>query len=150
MRLVNALPLLWCGCAVHTVGFVQVTDGTTSLLLPDGREPTLALLDEGAEPLRHLDAWLLEIDGTRRLQSIRVKEWRAIEGPHGMAAWVGHVQTLGGGKVGIHDRGSDALYVLDPASADRLRGVPGALVAAEAWVVGPQSLEVVHLAVIDP
>src|SRR5688572_10797091 len=119
MRLVNAIPPLLCGCAVHTVGFVQVTDGTTALLLPDGREPTLALLDEEAEPLRHLDAWLLEIDGTRRLGSIRVKEWRAIEGPHGMAAWVGPIQSLGGDGVGLFDRNSNALYVLDDASAER-------------------------------
>ena len=148
MGLVNALPTaLLCGCAIHTVGFVQVEDGNPALLLPDGREPALALLDREAEPVRHLDGWMVEIDGHRRLASIRVRNWRALEGPHGMAAWVGPVSLYGKG-VALLDRSSNALYLLDEKTAARLRGLPGALVAAEAWVVGPQSLEVVHYAVI--
>jgi hypothetical protein len=149
MRLVNAMPLLLCGCAVHAVGFVKVTDGTTALLLPDGREKTLALLDEESEPLHLLDGWMLELDGHQRVSSLRVRSWRAIEGPHGIAAWVGPVQTLGNG-VGILDRASNAVYRLDDASAAELKGLPGALVAAEAWVVGPQTLQVLHLTILDP
>jgi hypothetical protein len=134
---------------MHAVGYVIASDDEVELMYGDGRTTSLVLLDD-AEPISKLDGWLVEIDGQRRADGgTRVRSWQAIEGPHGVTAWVGPVQTVGSG-VGIYDRRSDALYVLDDASAVRLRGLPGALVAAEAWVVGPQALHVVELTILQP
>lgn len=145
-----AVALLACGCAVHAVGFVESSGEGVHLLYGDGRTTPLVLLDDEAEPVAKLGGWLVEIDGHRRVDGgMRVRSWRAIEGPHGVGAWVGPVQSLGSG-VGIYDRTSQALYVLDEQSAARLRGLPGALVAAEAWVVGPHALYVVHLTILQP
>src|SRR5262245_36888253 len=115
----------------------------------DGHTTPLVLLDRDAEPVDKLDGWLLEIDGKRRVDGLRVQTWRAIEGPHGVSAWVGPVQSYGS-VVGIYDRTSEVVYGLDEQSAGRLRGMPGALVAAEAWVTGTHTLYVIDLVILDP
>jgi hypothetical protein len=133
---------------VHATGFVEASEDQVRLL--GARRGTTIVLLGDAEPVRKLGGWLVEIDGQRRLDgAVRVRTWRALEGPHGVAAWVGPVQATGG-DVGIYDRASDVVYVLDEASAVKLRGLPGALVAAEAWVVGPHQLQVVELTILKP
>jgi hypothetical protein len=151
VRGVNAVPaLLLCGCALHAVGYVASSDDTIELMHGDGRTTPLVLIGEDIEPIEKLDGWLLEMEGQRRIDGgFRVRTWRAIEGPHGVAAWVGPVQSYGT-VVGIYDERSQVVYGVDEASAARLRGLPGALVAAEAWVTGTHSLYVIHLVILDP
>ncbi len=148
---VNAVPVLFvCGCALHAVGYVESSGDDVSLMHGDGRTTPLVLIGDDEEPLAKLDGWLLEIDGQRRMDGgLRVRTWRAIEGPHGVAAWVGPVQSYGS-VVGIYDETSQVVYGLDEASAVRLRGMPGALVAAEAWVTGTHTLYVIDLVILDP
>lgn len=148
---VNAVPALFvCGCALHAVGYVESSDDDVQLMHGDGRTTPLVLIGEGIEPIGKLDGWLLDLDGQRRIDgALRVRSWRAIEGPHGVSAWVGPVQSYGS-VVGIYDETSQVVYGLDEASAVRLRGMPGALVAAEAWVTGTHSLYVIHLVILEP
>jgi hypothetical protein len=151
VRGVNAVPaFLLCGCALHAVGYVASSEDAIELLHADGRTTPLVLIGEEAEPIEKLDGWLLELDGQRRIDGgLRVRSWRAIEGPHGVSAWVGPVQSYGS-VVGVYDVQSDTVYGLDEASASRLRGMPGAKVAVEAWVTGTHTLYVIHLVILDP
>ena len=148
---VNAVPALFlCGCALHAVGYIESSDDGVELLHGNGRTTPLVLVGDEAEPVAKLDGWLLDMDGQRRIDgAMRVRSWRAIEGPHGVSAWVGPVQSFGS-RVGIYDRTSQAVYTVDEESSVRLRGLPGALVAAEAWVTGPQAIYVIHLVILDP
>jgi hypothetical protein len=150
VRGVNAFPALFlCGCALHAVGYVASSGDAVELMHGDGRTTPLVLIGEGAEPVGRLDGWLLELDGQRRIDGgMRVRSWRALEGPHGVSAWVGPVQSYGS-VVGLYDERSQTLYGLDEASATRLRGMPGALVAVEAWVTGTHTLYVIHLVILD-
>jgi hypothetical protein len=137
------------GCAIHRVGTIEPEDGGIALVSLEGGHERLMLVAGGSEALRQLPHYLVEIDGRKGLGAIQVTRWRALEGPHGMAVYVGPVQRLGV-QVGIADAGSGQLLVVDEAAARELAAYLGDPVAVEAYVDGAYHLQVVGWVPLEP
>jgi hypothetical protein len=138
---------LLAACAVHRVGLVEVDDGRTRLVSVDGGHERLLLLGE-ATRLALLGEHLVEVNGVRTVGRLRVTGWRALEGPHGMPAFVGQVQVLGM-RVGVMDLGSGTLVFVDDRAAEQLRSHMGGWVAIEGYVDGPQHLQALSWRSLD-
>ncbi len=135
------LPLL-AGCAAHVRGFVVPTDSGTAITTLAGEEYTLVLSGQSA-PLAHLDGHLTQVDGQRIGRSVRVAQWRVIEGLHGLPVWVGAVQRFGA-QVGVQDLASQHVIWVDEAAARALAPHLGDVVLVEGWVDGPQRVRVAY------
>ncbi|MEQ1571514.1 MAG: hypothetical protein ABMA64_38155 [Myxococcota bacterium] len=141
------------GCSVHRVGLIAPADpeierGGVELIATDGSREPLVLVGS-ATGLRQLDQHLVELDGRKGFGKIQVTAWRALEGPHGLAVYVGPVQRLGV-QIGIADPSTGQLLVVDERAARELSPWLGDPVAVEGWIDGPLHLQVVGWVVLDP
>lgn len=141
-----SLVLWWLGCAVRRVGLVDVAPEPTLTSAEAGRE-RLVLVGDGPRRLGALEAHLVEVEARRSGRSLAVTSFRVLEGPHGLPVWFGPIQVLGL-QVAVADTGSGGTVLVDPDTADELRGLAGGWVAIEGWVEGPQLVHVVDLTLV--
>ncbi len=143
-----ALTLGWGACAFRSTGLVHPAEGGVYLENLDGQRWKLVAGDRNA-PVLFLDGHLTEVKGLRSGQSVRVSEWRVIEGRHGMSTWVGVVEGAGT-QLGLHDRNSGSFVWVDSESAQALQKWIGTTVLLEGYVEGPQRVRVMYLRVLAP
>lgn len=124
------------------MGLVRPHGEGTRLLTQEGEEYRLVLLGD-ARPIAALDGHLVEVDGSRFGRRIRVTDWSVLEGKHGLPTWVG-VLRRHGEQIGLHDRNSDAFYLVDRASEGVLAPWLGNVVLLEGYVVGAHLVRVVY------
>jgi hypothetical protein len=134
-------------CSVHRVGLVEADAGRVRLVGADGRGERLVLLGDAAV-LRGMEGHLVEVDGRKALGALQVEEFRALEGPHALPVWLGQVQRLGA-QIGIADRASGELMLVDDRAAAELAPHVGEWIAAEAYVDGFLHVVVQHWVLLD-
>jgi hypothetical protein len=145
LRVVLATALM-SGCATHVIGVVEPTDPGTMLTTSTGQHYRLALGRE-ASPMRWLDGHMAEVSGPRVGRRIQVKEWKVIEGLHGLPVWVGVLEARGV-QIGLHDRNSGAYYFVDQDAVDTLWPFLGEPVLLEGYVEGAHRVRVVYFRVL--
>lgn len=140
---------LWiaAGCAVHRVGYIDAGDGQVTVVGGTGRAEALVLLGDAAA-LKHMDGHLVDLHGRKGFGRIQVGRWRPIEGPHGMQVWVGSVQRLGV-QIGVADRETGELVLVDSRTASSLASHVGEDVAIEGYVEGYARVAVVDWTVLE-
>lgn len=134
---------------VHRVGHVLAEGDRVQIVAGNGREEPLAL-SGSAGLLGAMDGHLVDVVGRKGLGPIHVQEWRALEGPHGMQVWVGPVQRVGNQQIGIADRGSGEVVVVDRSTAIDLEQLIGHDVSVEGYVDGFSRVAVVYWRDLEP
>jgi len=139
---------VWAGCAFKSKGLVHPVDGQVYLDNLDGQRWKLKAGDENAAVM-FLDGHLTEIEGLRSGRSVRVSDWRVLEGRHGMATWVGVVEGSGT-ALGLQDRNSGSFVWVDSETAQALQKWIGTTVLLEGYVEGPHRVRALYLRVLAP
>jgi hypothetical protein len=137
-----ALILALAGCAWHGRGLVEPGASGAHLTDIHGRR-VLLVTDEASRPLQRLDGHLTEVWGRRFIGPVQVRDWRVLEGVHGLAVWVGPV-VLQGVQVGLQDHNSGSFYFVDREAARVLGARPGETVLVEGHVDGPNRVKVLY------
>jgi len=138
--------LLRSGCPTHALGIVEPANPGTTLTTSTGMRYRLALgLD--ASPMKWLDGHMAEVSGPRVGKRIRVKEWKVVEGLHGLPVWVGELEARGV-QIGLQDRNSGAYYLVDQEAANTLWPFLGEPVLLEGYVEGAHRVRVVYFRVL--
>lgn len=142
-----ALGLGGCaGLAVQGRGLVRVEGDVVTLAASSGRTRALRL-DGDEVVLRAAEGLLVEVEGTLRRGDIDVDRWTIVEGPHGLAAFVGRLRADGSGL--WLDRGAgDAALRLDDSLAPAPDAV-GRLVLVEGAVDGPYAVRALAWRVLE-
>lgn len=137
-----ALFLALQGCAWHGRGLVEPGNNGVRLTDISGRS-VLLVTDADSRPLQRLDGHLTEVWGRRLIGPVQVREWRVLEGVHGLAVWVGPV-TLQGIQVGLQDHNSGSFYFVDKEAARVLAARPDETILVEGHVDGPNRIKVLY------
>ena len=127
-------------------GFCYPDERGAMLHTMDGRMHPLAVSEEHAA-VRYLDGHTTEIEGTRILRRVHVRDWRVHDGLHGLPTWVGPLVQYGA-ELGIQDRNSDAFYYIDARAARDLAPFTGQVVLLEGWVEGARRVTVAYFRVL--
>ena len=141
------LTVLLGACAAHVRGLVEPAGAGARLTTVDGRVYKL-ILTGGAVPIRALGGHLIDVQGPRLANAIRVGTWSVGDGLHGMPTWVGKLVVMGD-RVGIQDINSGALYFVDEKAGDLLRASDDQVVLLEGYVDGPHTVKVLYYRVLD-
>jgi hypothetical protein len=134
-------------CVVHRVGHIEAADRSVQLVGGNGRAERL-VLSAAASPLAALEGHLVDLQGYKALGAIRVGQWRVVEGPNGMAVWIGRVQPSKKGVAVVDSTTGDVLAV-DPRTASQLAPLVGERVAIEGYVEGYARVAVVSWVALD-
>ena len=136
------------GCQAHFRGIVESgPGGRTSLVTYQGKTFRLMTLGESA-PLGKLNGYMVEVWGHKVLRSIRVGDWKAPTGIHGMTAWVG-VLKLHGVQIALDDRNTGGFYFIHRSCEDEMRPLVGHTVVIEGYVEGDHRVQVMDWEVLD-
>ena len=92
------------GCRVHLAGLVSHEALSTHLTTMEGERYRLVLGPE-TSVVRYLDGIVVDVWGPKLGNNVRVRDWKAHQGGHGMAAWVGKLEYAGI-QIGLTDRNS--------------------------------------------
>lgn len=90
MRFCLTLLLAGCTLPVSARGLVSAAEGGLVITASNGKSRPLAVNAEVAA-LTHTEGLLVEVEGLLRRGVIEVDTFRIVEGPHGMAAYVGRL-----------------------------------------------------------
>ena len=134
-----ALLLGLSGCATKSSGVVHTAGSKVELHTALGESYRLSLNAE-SRPVEYLDDHLVEVSGRRLFGALHVRDFKVYEGLHGMEAWVGPILWVGV-QLGIEDRNSGVLYVLNDGAASLSR-YAGQVVLLEGYVVAGHKVEV--------
>lgn len=151
MRRLLLLPALWlagCSLAVSARGLIRPLGEGVEIAAPNGKTRPLVLAGE-SELLRRAEGSLVEVEGTLRAGAIEVEGFRFVEGPHGLAAYVGTLRS-DARRVWLEVPGGGPPLTLQLGFAPLPDDAPGAVVLVEGAAIGGDTLAVVGVRVLQP
>ena len=142
----SVVSLFTFGCAVHKKGLIE-NAGETIYFVEQGNKRTAVVGPALNLGLGRLDGHLVELWGKKGLRALNITGYRVLEGPHGLALWVGRVVTKEG-RVGIIDiEGSQFRPIVGPKESS-LKGKYGCLVLLEGYIEGAGQVRVVYYRIL--
>ena len=143
-----AFLVLVTGCQAHFRGMVDAgPDVRTALVTYEGKKFQLMTMGESA-PLGRLNGYLVDVWGQKVCRTIRVDDWKAPTGIHGMTAWVGELQNHGV-QIAFDDRNTGGFYFVHQSDEEEMRQFIGHTVLVEGYVEGNHRVQVMHYQVLD-
>ncbi len=138
-----------CTYAVTAKGRLEtMDDGSTRIGSSNGESREVRLVGE-AVPLLRAGGMLVEIEGTLRRGAIDVEAWRIVEGPRGLAAYVGRL-LADDKRVWLELRDGAGAVTVHLGIAPLPQGALGSLVVVEGPARGPAELQAVSVTVLEP
>lgn len=138
--------LLLSGCAVALRGTVTNDDGRTSLAETSGDVHTLRLRST-AQLLRFMEGELVDLEGSKSMGRVTVRNFRVLESSAGLPVWLGLLQERRG-ELGLVDYMSGGWFSLERDVFEEMAPFVGAPVLVEGYVEGAHTLRVVHYRVL--
>ncbi len=147
--IVLLLALQACTYVVTAKGRLEtLDDGSTRIGSSNGESREVRLVGEAAV-LARAGGMLVEIDGTLRRGAIDVEAWRIVEGPRGLAAYVGRL-LANEKRVWLELRDGAGAVTVHLGIAPLPEGALGSLVVVEGAARGPAELQAVSVTVLEP
>ena len=136
------------GCSLHFArrGLVQMDDGHAVLVESTGRTWKVAGGGEGAVVAGLTDCEV-QVQGTRWLGMVHVKDWTIEAGPHGGHPFVGRLGLYGSNWI-LDDRTTGRPLILDLRGHEALAEQAGKIVMIDGIVVGAQTVQVMQWRVV--